>query len=62
MYLINITFLICDLFRRWHKTLPQMSSSDCQNGRWKLQSYDLCSLWRWVLLALYERNQRSSLS
>lgn len=39
-----------------------MSSIDCENGRWKLQSHDLCGLRRGVLLALHERNQWSSLS
>lgn len=51
LYIYNLILL-----RRRHKTMPEMPSSDCQNGRWKLQSYDVRGLWRGILLALYERN------
>ena len=38
-----------------------MPSFSRQNARWFLQPYDLCGVWRGVLLALHERNLRFAL-
>ena len=47
------------LFRS--QSLSKMSGFGSQNARWILQSYDLRSLWRWILLVVYERNLRFAL-
>ena len=47
------------LFRS--QSLSKMSGFGSQNARWFLQSYDLRSLWRWILLVVYERNLRFAL-
>lgn len=39
-----------------------MSGPDCENGRWLLQSHDVCCVWSGVLLAVHERNKRFALS
>lgn len=41
--------------------MPTLCCLYNKNEWWKLQSYDLCCLWLWILLAMYERDLRFTL-